>query len=153
MAQSGYTPLVLYTSTTAGHVPTTGNLAVGELAINIPDGKLYYNKSGTITILATDTTATGNIPGGVANEVVYQTGVGATSFITAPTATNQALIWNGSAFVWEITPSATSLVTANFSIQQASGKLYFYYGATQIASLDSSGNFTALTNVTAYGTP
>jgi hypothetical protein len=31
--------------------------------------------------------------------------------------------------------------------------LYFKYGATNIASLDSSGNFTSLANVTAYGTP
>jgi hypothetical protein len=49
--------------------------------------------------------------------------------------------------------SVTSLTTANFTVQQASGKLYFYYGATAIGSLDSSGNFIALGNVTAYGTP
>jgi len=52
MAQTGYTPIILFNSTTASNVPTTSNLAVGELAINIPDGKLYYNKSGTITVLA-----------------------------------------------------------------------------------------------------
>jgi hypothetical protein len=52
MAQSGYTPIILFNSTTASNVPTTSNLAVGELAINIPDGKLYYNKSGIITVLA-----------------------------------------------------------------------------------------------------
>lgn len=45
------------------------------------------------------------------------------------------------------------LLTANFSIQQVSGKLYFYYGSTAIASLDSSGNFTALANVSGAGTP
>jgi hypothetical protein len=49
--------------------------------------------------------------------------------------------------------NATNLVTANFSIVQASGKLYFKYGATNIASLDSSGNFVALADITAYGTP
>jgi hypothetical protein len=52
MAATGYTPIILFNSTTAAAVPTTSNLAVGELAINIPDGKLYYNKSGTITLLA-----------------------------------------------------------------------------------------------------
>ena len=58
MAASGYTPIILFNSTTASNVPTTSNLAVGELAINIPDGKLYYNKSGTITVLANANYAT-----------------------------------------------------------------------------------------------
>jgi hypothetical protein len=42
MAQSGYTPISLYYSTTAAAAPTAGNLANGELAINITDGKLFY---------------------------------------------------------------------------------------------------------------
>ena len=49
--------------------------------------------------------------------------------------------------------AATTVVTAGFSIVESGGKLYFKYGATNIASMDSSGNFTALTNITAYGTP
>ena len=49
--------------------------------------------------------------------------------------------------------NAANLVTTNFSIVESGGKLYFKYGATNIASLDSSGNFIALANVTAYGTP
>jgi hypothetical protein len=57
MAATGFTPIILFNSTTAAAVPTTSNLAVGELAINIPDGKLYYNKSGTITLLANANTA------------------------------------------------------------------------------------------------
>ena len=53
MAQAGYTPISLYYSTTAAAVPTSGNLASGELAINITDGKLYFkNNSGTVTLLA-----------------------------------------------------------------------------------------------------
>lgn len=46
MAQSGYTPISLYYSTTGGATPTAGNLANGELAININDGKLFYKDSG-----------------------------------------------------------------------------------------------------------
>jgi hypothetical protein len=53
MAQAGYTPISLYYSTTASAVPVAGNLASGELAINITDGKLYYkNNSGVVTLLA-----------------------------------------------------------------------------------------------------
>lgn len=46
MAQSGYTPIQLYHSTTPGAVPTDANLLPGELAINIADGKLFYEDSG-----------------------------------------------------------------------------------------------------------
>ena len=49
--------------------------------------------------------------------------------------------------------NAINLITTNFSIKEVSGKLYFYYGTTQIASLDSSGNFTALATITSAGTP
>jgi hypothetical protein len=52
MAATGYTPIILYSSTTAAAVPVTANLAAGELALNITDGKLYFNKSGVITVLA-----------------------------------------------------------------------------------------------------
>lgn len=58
MAQSGYTPIQLYYSTTAAAVPTSGNLANGELAINITDGKLYYkNNSGVVSLLASNATS------------------------------------------------------------------------------------------------
>ena len=53
MAQTGYTPIQLYYSTTASAVPTNTNLANGELAINITDGKLYYkDNTGTVKLLA-----------------------------------------------------------------------------------------------------
>ena len=51
MAQSGYTPIQLYYSTTASAVPIAGNLASGELAINIADGKVYYKDSGGVVRL------------------------------------------------------------------------------------------------------
>lgn len=54
MAQTGYTPIQLYYSTTASAVPTAGNLADGELALNITDGKLYYKDGGTVKLLASN---------------------------------------------------------------------------------------------------
>jgi hypothetical protein len=51
------------------------------------------------------------------------------------------------------TGSAGSVVTTNFTIEQSSGKLVFKYGTTTIGSLDSSGNFIVIGNVTGYGTP
>lgn len=49
MAQTNYTPISLYYSTTAAAAPTAGNLTNGELAINITDGKLFYkDNAGTV---------------------------------------------------------------------------------------------------------
>jgi hypothetical protein len=58
MAQAGYTPISLYYSTTAAAVPTAGNLANGELGINIQDEKLYFkNAAGTVKLLASNATS------------------------------------------------------------------------------------------------
>jgi hypothetical protein len=46
MAQTGYTPILIYSSSTASNAPAVGNLTNStlgsELAINITDGKLFY---------------------------------------------------------------------------------------------------------------
>jgi hypothetical protein len=58
MAQTNYTPIQLYYSTTAAAVPIAGNLTNGELAINITDGKLYYKSNGgVVTLLAQSASA------------------------------------------------------------------------------------------------
>ena len=53
MAQTNYTPISLYYSTTAAAVPTSGNLVAGELALNTTDEKLYFkNTGGTVKQIA-----------------------------------------------------------------------------------------------------
>jgi hypothetical protein len=62
MAASGFTPISLYYSTTASAVPTSGNLANGELGLNIADMKLYAkNSAGTVTLLASNAGASGSV--------------------------------------------------------------------------------------------
>jgi len=60
--------------------------------------------AGTITATlsgaATSATTATNLAGGAANRIAYQTSSGITDFITAPSASNQVLNWNGSAFTW-----------------------------------------------------
>jgi hypothetical protein len=51
------------------------------------------------------------------------------------------------------TGSAGSLATTNFSIVQSGTKLLFKYGATTIASMDSTGVITSATNIVSNGTP
>ena len=56
MAQSGFTPIQLYRSTTAAAVPLAVNLVAGELALNLADEKLYFeNASGVVKVLADST--------------------------------------------------------------------------------------------------
>ena len=58
MSATGYTPIQIYYSTTASAVPVNTNLANGELAINITDGKLYYkDNGGTVRLLASNATS------------------------------------------------------------------------------------------------
>lgn len=66
MAQSGFTPILIYGSTTPGNTPSAANLVTGlngvELAVNAFDGKLFYkDHAGVVKVLAS--TGTGTIGG------------------------------------------------------------------------------------------
>lgn len=71
---------------------------------------LTVNAKGVVTSVTTtpvlSSTAT-NLAGGSANQIPYQTGVGATSFITAPTLSSTFLKWDGSAFAWDTAGAGT----------------------------------------------
>jgi hypothetical protein len=56
--------------------------------------------SATTATSATSATTATNLASGAANQIAFQTGAGATSFITAPTTGSTYLGWNGSAFAW-----------------------------------------------------
>jgi hypothetical protein len=63
MAQSGYTPILIYGSGTSSNVPLAANLTSNsngaELALNYADGKLYFkNTSGVVTLLASSAATT-----------------------------------------------------------------------------------------------
>ncbi len=65
MAQTGYTPIKIYASTTASATPSAGNLDNtngAELAINITDGKLFYKDNlGAVQTIATKAGAAGSV--------------------------------------------------------------------------------------------
>jgi len=109
MAQSGFTPVVLYHSSTTGNTPTT--ITTGELAVNITDGLLFVGtgtntfntlvaSKGTtsITTLGTVTTGTWNAtPIGIAYGGTGQTTASAGFNALSPiTSTGDLIIGNGS---------------------------------------------------------
>ena len=66
MAQSGYTPILIYASGTATNMPLAANMtsssAGAELALNYTDGKLFYkDNSGVVQLLASKASATGTV--------------------------------------------------------------------------------------------
>jgi hypothetical protein len=68
MAQTNFTPISLYYSTTAAAVPTAGNLVAGELAINTADGKLFYKDSaGVVQVIGTK----GGVGSSTTTQVLY----------------------------------------------------------------------------------
>jgi collagen type VII alpha len=91
---------------TIGAAATSGTNASGTWPISI---------SG-VAASATLATAAQNVSAGAANKIVYQTGVGATSFIDAPTTSSTYLQWNGSAYVWSsVSGTTTNAATFNNS--------------------------------------
>jgi hypothetical protein len=107
MAQAGYTPISLYYSSTTTNAPTAGNLASGELAINITDGKLFYkDNAGAVQVIAWKTTPVS--AGGTgsqtltANNVLLGNGASALQ-VVAPGAAGNLLTSNGT--TWASTAS------------------------------------------------
>jgi hypothetical protein len=114
MSAVGFTPIQLYHSTTNGSVPLAGNLATGELAVNVYNGKLYYKNSntGAVSILADGASASGNLPGGATGSVVYQSAVGVTAYL--PIGTAGALLYsNGTLPAYTALGSAGSILYSN----------------------------------------
>jgi len=117
----------------ANSVPVTGNLSLGELAINYADGNLFYkNSSGTVTVIASNKflSVTGNVTGGNISSggIVSATGnvtgnyfIGNGSQLTGITvsgtlsSTVDNFTGNGSqtAFVLSTTPSSENLTWVN----------------------------------------
>lgn len=158
MAQSGYTPIQLYYSSTTTNVPLAANLASGELAINITDGKLFYkDNANAVQVIAwkvTPTTAggtgltsytAGDLPYYASGTALSKLGIGASGNYlsssgtapqwSAPAAltktddTNVTLTLGGSA--------STALLNAASITAGWSGQLSAARGGTGIGSYTS----------------
>jgi hypothetical protein len=155
---------------------TTGGYAIRVIGasgtgVNIPngatclvycDGTNFINGlSGTAGNFSVNgnLTATGNVAGtfvgnGAAISAInasnIASGTVATARLGSGTANSATFLRGDQTYA---VPNVASLVTTNFTIQQVGSALVFQYNGSNVASLDSSGNFTTIANVTAYGTP
>jgi len=103
-------------SETASSVPTTSDLAVGEVAVNTADQKIYMRSSSGIVTVANNSTSSG---GGIA---LTDISVGAEG-----TASGDGdLSYNNSTGVFTYTPPTLSGITGNTDdITEGSTNLYF----------------------------
>jgi hypothetical protein len=140
----------------------TGTLDQARLAnasLTVNGTSIALGGSGTITATATNALTIGTGLGGTSyngSTGVTITNTGVTSVVAG---TNIAVSGATGAVTISVTgtvptaANAANLTTTNFSVRENSGKLYFYYGVTAIASLDNTGHWTTLGNITAFGTP
>jgi hypothetical protein len=117
--------------TLTGSVTTSGNLTLGGSLGGI---SLVTQVSGVLPITS----------GGTGSSSAQYVSLASNVTGTLPT---------GNGGTGNVNGTVTKLQTTNFSIQESGGKLYFYYGSTAIASMDSSGNFIALNNVYGFTSP
>lgn len=128
MAQTGYTPILIYSSSTASQAPTAGNLTNStlgsELAININDGKLFYKDSGgSVQVIGWKTVPTSaggtGLTSYTAGDLLYYATGTTLSKLAIGTAYYQLGVnAGGTAPAWQ--PSATSVLTTQGDLLYAS---------------------------------
>lgn len=153
MAQTGYTPILIYSSSTASNAPAVGNLTNStlgsELAINITDGKLFYkDNANAIQVIGwktTPTTAGGTgLTSYTAGDLLYYA-TGTTLSKLAIGASTTVLTSSGSAPQWTA-QSALSVGTASNLLSNATTGVMQIVGpaaaSTRVMTIPNA-NFTA----------
>ena len=152
-------------STAANARANLGATTVGGNLFTLPNPSairyIQLNADNTVTVMdaATFRTAIGaGVGGGTVTSVAVSGGTTGLTTSGGPITTTGTITLGGTLATTNggtgnANGTVAKLATTNFSVEESGGKLIFKYGGTTIASMDSSGNFTSLANVTAYGTP
>lgn len=157
----GYAIRVIGASGTGVNIPN------GVTALIYCDGTNFVNglsgTTGDFTVNGTLTATTGtftNVSGnGVALTAINASNVTSGTLVNARTTASNS---NGASTIVSRDANGSfagnvvtggSFSTTNFTITESGGVLQFKYGATVVMSMDSTGNLTSATNITAYGTP
>jgi hypothetical protein len=146
MAQTGFTPIQLYSSNTATNVPLAANLGTGELAINITDGKLFYkDNANAIQVIGWKTTPTSaggtGITSYAAGDIVYYASGTALSKLAIGT-TDYVMTSSGSAPKWSSALGITVGTATNIAGGVAGSIPYQTgAGATSLLAIGASGRY------------
>jgi hypothetical protein len=128
---------------------TSGNVdAVGGITYDKDSNVLaVLGRVNTQTFAATGVATAPTAAVGTANNQIATTGFVNNQINAYANAVN---ISGGNITVTNAT--VTNLVLTNWTITQTANVLYFKFSGSNVAKLDSSGNFTTIGNVTAFGT-
>ena len=130
----------------------TGASTAADARTNLGAASSGANSDITsITGLTTDLALThGGTGASTAADARTNLGLAIGTDVPSPTGTGASGSWNINA----ATASAANNITnsGGWSVTPSGTTLYFNYNGTNVAKLDSSGNFTTLANITAYGT-
>ena len=146
MAQSGFTPILIYASGTAANVPLAANLTSSasgaELALNYADGKLYYKSSAGVVTLLAGAGGTGIVAGSNTQIQFNNSGVfGASASLT----------WNGTSLAVTGTVAVTGALTATLdSTFSSTGALLISKGTTGQRPTPASGMLRFNTTTTEF---
>jgi hypothetical protein len=162
MAQTGFTPIQLYSTSTAAAVPVAGNLTNStlgsELAINITDGKLFYKDNANAIqvigwkVVPTSAGGTG-LTSYTAGDLLYyasgttltKLGIGAAN--TVLTSSGSAPQWSTNLNIGSLTATSISdsgnltftgtgnRITGDFSNATLANRVYFQNNSVQQTAL------------------
>lgn len=154
----GFSLTVKVSGLTGVVVPNGKRMLVYNNGTDILDGLNYLNGTATnattadVATLATSattaTTAT-NLSAGSTNTIPYQTGIGATNYITAPATPGYVLGWNGTNFVWVAGPAAVNAA----ALTGGSAGVVPYQSATDITAFTAVGASGQYLQSTGAGAP
>ena len=160
MAQTGYTPILIYSSSTTTNVPSAGNLTNStlgsELAINITDGKLFYkDNSNNVQVIGWKTVPTSaggtGLTSYTAGDLLYYA-TGTTLSKLAIGANKTILTSSGSAPQWSASIDTSQGGTGLTSYSQ--GDLLYYNTGTTLTALAKNTTATRyLSNTGANNNP
>jgi hypothetical protein len=164
MAQTGFTPIQLYSTSTAAAAPSAGNLTNStlgsELAINITDGKLFYkDNANAVQVIAwkvTPTTAGGTgLTTYTAGDLVYYAS-GSTFTKLAIGASGRYLSSTGSAPQWSAPGALTKVDDTNVTLTLGGSPTTALLNAASITvgwsgTLATTRGGTGLSSFTANG--
>jgi hypothetical protein len=135
MAQAGFTSLQIYHSTTVAATPSSGNLVAGELAINITDGKLFYEDNlGAVQVIAAKLPTAG---------LAYSSGSAWSPYSTSGTGTVVALTTS---------PTFTTPILGVATATSINGVTISATGGTAALNIANTRSFTVQRTLTLTGT-
>jgi hypothetical protein len=152
-----------------GTYPVVNFPTDADITLTANNGSVDQSRSAVLVVTSTGSlTATRNViapssaskiyiiknntTGGQSIQIKYATGTG----ITIPNGQTVIVYGDGTNFYGASTSVASANAIANtggWNVTPSGTKLYFNYNGTNVASLDSSGNFTTLGSNSAGGTP